>query len=111
MMQQADKPEETPDETEVLSGPADAEERNHSGLRTPWRRRSPRARAVIAATTVAVSVVGSRSGDAYTADRVLCGSPGEHRPDDRRGGFPGHGPWGRGGDDRSPGPTDGGAAS
>ncbi|MDQ0828911.1 hypothetical protein QF032_000755 [Streptomyces achromogenes] len=230
MMQQADKPEETPDETEVLSGPADAEERNHSGLRPPWRRRSPRARAVIAATTVAVlalggtvayaaasdgsggppsaspsgsssqgpgerhghhgpwfgfggdaahgeatvkdpdtgdwvvrvrqrgtvqkaddgritvrsedgatwtwklgadatasahgssgaaaagkgdtvSVVGSRSGDACTADRVLSGSAGEHGRDDRHGGFPGHGPWGRGRDDRSPGPTDGRAAS
>ena len=217
-------------ETEVLSGPANAEERNRSRLRTPWRRRSPRARAVIAAATVAVLalggtvayaaasdgsggppsaspsasssqgpggrhghggpwfgfggdaahgeatvkdpdtgdwvvrvwqrgtvrkadadritvrsedgatwtwklgpdatasphgssgaaapkkgdtvfVVGSRSGDTYTADRVLSGSPGERRPDDRRGGFPGHGPWDRGGDDRSPGPTGSGAAT
>ncbi|AVV46393.1 hypothetical protein C6376_38630 [Streptomyces sp. P3] len=224
-MQQPDKP----DETEVLSGQADADEHNHSGLSTPWRRRSPRARAVIAATGVAVlalsgtvayaaasgdsggppsasphsssqgpgerhghggrwfgsggdaahgeatvkdpdtgdwvvrvwqrgtvqkadadritvrsedgaswtwklgpgatasphgspgaaapktgdtvSVVGSRSGDAYTADRVLSGSPGEHRRDDRHGGFPGHGPWGRGGDDRSPGPVDRGTAN
>lgn len=224
MMQEPDKP----DGTEVLSGPAGADERHRFGLRTPWRRRSPRGRAMIAATTVAVlalggtvayaaasdgpgsppsgspsassphgpseqhghggprfggdaahgeatvkdpdtgawvvhawqrgtvqkadedritvrsedgatwtwklgpdatvsprgssgavapkkgdtvSVVGTRSGDAYTADRVLSGSPGEHRRDDRHGGFPGHGPWGRGGDDRSPGRTDGGAAT
>ncbi|MGW1274866.1 hypothetical protein, partial [Streptomyces sp. NPDC002491] len=210
-MQQPDEP----DRTEVLGRPADAEEHHRSGLRAPWRRRSPRGRAVIAATTVAVlalggavayaaasdgsggapsaspsasashgpgerhghgagpwfgfrdaahgeatvkdpatgdwvvrvwqrgtvqktdgdritvrsedgaswtwklgpdatasdrgpsgahapkkgdavSVVGTRSGDAYTADRVLSGSPGEHRRDDRHGGFPGHGPWGRG---------------
>jgi hypothetical protein len=58
-----------------------------------------------------VSVVGTRSGGAYTADRVLSGSPGEHRRGDRHGGFPGHGPWGRGGDDRSPAPTRGGAAT
>lgn len=58
-----------------------------------------------------VSVVGTRSGDAYTADRVLSGSRDEHRRDDRHGGFPGHGPWGRGGGDRSAGPTDGGAAT
>ncbi|MGQ4364452.1 hypothetical protein [Streptomyces sp. SAS_272] len=225
-MQQPDKP----DPAEALSTPADAEERDRSGPRTSWRRRSPRGRAVIAATTVAVlalggavayaaasdgsggapsaspsassshgpgerhghggpwsgfggeaahgeatvkdpgtggwvvrvwqrgtvqkaddgritvrsedgvswtwalgpdatgsahgssgadapkkgdtvTVVGSRSGDAHTADRVLSGSPDGHRRDDRRGGFPGHGPWGRGGDDRSPGPADSGAAT
>ncbi|MFD9431041.1 hypothetical protein [Streptomyces sp. NPDC060002] len=57
-----------------------------------------------------VFVVGSRSGDDYTADRVLSGTFEQHGPGDRRGGAPGHGPWNRG-DDRSPGPTGSGAAT
>ncbi|MGW0876464.1 hypothetical protein ACWD3Z_39205 [Streptomyces sp. NPDC002740] len=57
-----------------------------------------------------VFVVGSRSGDTNTADRVLSGAFGEHGPGDRRGGSPGHGPWNHGGD-RSPGPTGSGAAT
>ena len=57
-----------------------------------------------------VVVVGSRSGDTYTAGRVLSGTFGDHGDGDRRGGFPGHGPWGRG-DDRSAGPTGSGAAT
>ncbi|MFI7501055.1 hypothetical protein ACIBVL_21640 [Streptomyces sp. NPDC049687] len=60
-----------------------------------------------------VVVVGSRSGDTYTATRVMSGDLGDRGPDqdDRRGGFPGHGPWNRDGDDRSPGPTGSGAAT
>ena len=58
-----------------------------------------------------VVVVGSRSGDTNTADRVLSGTFGDRGDDDRPGGgYPGHGPWGRG-DDRSPGPTGGGTAT
>ncbi|MFF4586341.1 hypothetical protein [Streptomyces sp. NPDC001388] len=59
-----------------------------------------------------VVVVGSRSGDTYTAARVLSGDFRDRGPDrdDGRGGFPGHGPWDRG-DDRSPSPTGGGAAT
>lgn len=62
-----------------------------------------------------VLVVGSRSGDTDTADRVLSGTfdergPGERGPGDRRGDSPGHGPWNHGGD-RSPGPTGSGAAT
>ncbi|WP_329406761.1 hypothetical protein OG802_02630 [Streptomyces sp. NBC_00704] len=71
-----------------------------------------------------VLVVGTRAGDTNTADRVLSGSFGEHGRDDdqgndhgnddghdRRDGFPGHGPWDRGGHGRSPGPTAGGSAT
>ncbi|MFG2573889.1 hypothetical protein [Streptomyces sp. NPDC048481] len=69
-----------------------------------------------------VFVVGTRAGDTNTADRVLSGSFGEHGRDDdhgngngndhdRRDGFPGHGPWDRGGHGRSPGSTAGGAAT
>lgn len=57
-----------------------------------------------------VYVVGSRSGDTDTADRVLSGAFDDHGPGSRRGGFPGHGPWHRG-DDRSPGPTGSGATT
>ncbi|MEU1510953.1 hypothetical protein ABZ490_02170 [Streptomyces sp. NPDC005811] len=62
-----------------------------------------------------VVVVGSRSGDTYTADRVVSGDFSGFRgrgpdKDDRHGGFPGHGPWNRG-DDSSPGPTGSGAAT
>ncbi|WP_314219185.1 hypothetical protein [Streptomyces zaehneri] len=62
-----------------------------------------------------VLVVGSRSGDTDTADRVLSGTldergPGAHGPGDRHDDSPGHGPWNRG-DDRSPGPTGSGAAT
>ncbi|WP_109002473.1 hypothetical protein [Streptomyces rishiriensis] len=67
-----------------------------------------------------VFVVGTRSGDTNTADRVLSGSFGgdrgrdDHGHDhdhDHRGGFPGHGPWDRGGQHRSPAPTGSGAAT
>ncbi|MEV1069038.1 hypothetical protein [Streptomyces sp. NPDC050263] len=58
-----------------------------------------------------VYVVGSRSGDKNTADRVLSGTFDDHGKENRRGGFPGHGPWNRGDDDRSPGPTRSGAAT
>ncbi|MER6785526.1 hypothetical protein ABT330_12965 [Streptomyces sp. NPDC000658] len=60
-----------------------------------------------------VFVVGTRSGDTNTADRVLSGSFGEHGRDDHgpRGGFPGHGPWDRGGRNDSPGPMGSGAAT
>lgn len=59
-----------------------------------------------------VFVVGSRSGDTNTADRILSGDFGARDRDGRdgdhdgrhRGGFPGHGPWGHD-DDRSPAPT------
>ncbi|WP_460061524.1 hypothetical protein [Streptomyces sp. YKOK-I1] len=62
-----------------------------------------------------VVVVGSRSGDTYTAARVVSGDFSDVRgrgpdKDDRHGGFPGHGPWNRG-DDSSPGPTGSGAAT
>ncbi|QJS99740.1 hypothetical protein G9272_05035 [Streptomyces asoensis] len=57
-----------------------------------------------------VHVVGSRSGDTNTADRVLSGTFDERGPGDRRGDSPGHGPWNRE-DDRSPGPTGSGAAT
>ncbi|MDX3244481.1 hypothetical protein [Streptomyces sp. ME18-1-4] len=57
-----------------------------------------------------VYVVGSRSGDTNTADRVLSGAFDDHGPGHRRGGFPGHGPWDRG-EDRSPSPTGSGAAT
>ncbi|MDR6975322.1 hypothetical protein J2X68_002006 [Streptomyces sp. 3330] len=55
-----------------------------------------------------VHVLGSRSGDTYVADRVLSGALGERGPGDRHGDPHGHGPWHRG-EDRSPGPTGGGA--
>ncbi|WP_069771588.1 hypothetical protein [Streptomyces sp. LUP30] len=64
-----------------------------------------------------VFVVGTRSGDTNTADRVLSGSFGDRGRENRdhdhdhRGGFPGHGPWDRGGQNRSPGPTGSGAAT
>ncbi|GGR95940.1 hypothetical protein GCM10010269_38400 [Streptomyces humidus] len=66
-----------------------------------------------------VFVVGTRSGDTNTADRVLSGSFGDRGRDDRdhghdhdrHDGFPGHGPWDRGGQNRSPGPMDSGAAT
>ncbi|MFD7935749.1 hypothetical protein ACWGA9_04705 [Streptomyces sp. NPDC054950] len=62
-----------------------------------------------------VLVLGSRSGDTDTADRVLSGTfdergPGGSGPGDRHDDAPGHGPWNRG-DDRSPGPTGSGAAT
>lgn len=59
-----------------------------------------------------VFVVGSRSGDTNTADRVLSGTAGDRGPGDRHDGdgAPGHGPWNRG-NDRSPGPTGGGSAT
>ncbi|WP_416984870.1 hypothetical protein [Streptomyces sp. T028] len=62
-----------------------------------------------------VVVAGSRSGDTYTATRVFSGDFSDFRgrgpdKDDRRGGFPGHGPWSRG-DDDSPSPTGSGAAT
>ncbi|WP_329213681.1 hypothetical protein OG352_02100 [Streptomyces sp. NBC_01485] len=57
-----------------------------------------------------VFVVGSRSGDTNTAERVLSGAFGDHGPGDRHGGFPGHGPWDRG-DDHSLSPTGSGAAT
>ncbi|MCQ9183590.1 hypothetical protein KMT30_31995 [Streptomyces sp. IBSBF 2953] len=64
-----------------------------------------------------VFVVGTRSGDTNTADRVLSGSFGDRGRDDHdhdhdhRGGFGGHGPWDRGGRSSSPGPMGGGAAT
>ncbi|MFF1548449.1 hypothetical protein [Streptomyces sp. NPDC058291] len=58
-----------------------------------------------------VFVVGTRSGDTYTADRVLSGAFGDRGRDDHRGGGPGHGPWDRGGEHRSPGPSGSGAAT
>ncbi|MEU1178566.1 hypothetical protein ABZ464_13100 [Streptomyces sp. NPDC005820] len=62
-----------------------------------------------------VVVVGSRSGDTYTATRVVSGDFADFRgrgpdKDGHRGGFPGHGPWNRG-DEDSPGPTGSGAAT
>lgn len=63
-----------------------------------------------------VVVAGSRSDDTYTATRVVSGDLTDFRgrgpdDDDRRGGFPGHGPWNRGDGDGSPGPTGSGAAT
>ncbi|MCX4759517.1 hypothetical protein OG562_00640 [Streptomyces sp. NBC_01275] len=57
-----------------------------------------------------VFVIGSRSDGTYTATRVMSGDFTDRGPNgnDRRGGFPGHGPWDRG-DDRSPSPTSSGA--
>ena len=82
MMQQPDKP----DPAEVLPGPANAEERNHCGPPTSWRRRSPRGRAVIAATAVAVLALGGTVAYAAASDgsgggrriavRVLLHGPG-----------------------------------
>ncbi|MER5427635.1 hypothetical protein [Streptomyces sp. NPDC002588] len=59
-----------------------------------------------------VFVVGSRSGDTYTATRVMSGSFDDRGPGegDRHGGFPGHGPWNRDGAP-SPSPTGSGAAT
>ncbi|MGW2047047.1 hypothetical protein ACWCPF_17985 [Streptomyces sp. NPDC001858] len=58
-----------------------------------------------------VYVVGTRSGDTNTADRLLSGTFDDRGKENRRGGFPGHGPWNRGGDERSPDPTGSGAAT
>ncbi|MEU4873105.1 hypothetical protein [Streptomyces sp. NPDC021608] len=65
-----------------------------------------------------VFVVGTREGKTNSADRVLAGSFGErgrggHDRDGHGhgGGFPGHGPWDRGGRDGSPGPSGSGAAT
>ncbi|MFD9394027.1 hypothetical protein ACFWBB_25800 [Streptomyces sp. NPDC060000] len=100
-MQEPDRPQ-GPEEAEVLSGPVDAE-RDRAGLRTQWRRRSARGRAVIAATTVAVLALGgtvayaAASGDsgggAPWASPAASSSQGP-------GGRHGHGgPWfGLGGD-------------
>ncbi|MER6957076.1 hypothetical protein [Streptomyces sp. NPDC000618] len=58
-----------------------------------------------------VYVVGSRSGDRNTADRVLSGTFDDRGKEHRRGGFPEHGPWNRGDGERSPDPTGSGAAT
>ncbi|KUO06860.1 hypothetical protein [Streptomyces sp. DSM 15324] len=65
-----------------------------------------------------VVVVGSRSGDTYTAARVVSGdfSGFRGRGPDRDDGHDGHdgfrhGPWNHGGDDTSPGPTGSRAAT
>ncbi|MFD9321400.1 hypothetical protein ACFWDQ_27680 [Streptomyces sp. NPDC060053] len=50
-----------------------------------------------------VFVVGSRSGDTNTADRVLSGTFEGRDGGDRRGDGQGHGPWDREDDQRSPG--------
>ncbi|WP_062646114.1 hypothetical protein [Streptomyces maremycinicus] len=64
-MQQPDRPE-GPEQVDLLSGPVDGE-RGRAGLRTPWRRRSARGRAVIAATTVAVLALGGTVAYAATS--------------------------------------------
>jgi hypothetical protein len=55
-----------------------------------------------------VFLAGPRSGDTRTATRVVSGTFADQGRGERRGGFPGHGPWNR--DDRSPSSSDSGAS-
>ncbi|MFJ1807721.1 MULTISPECIES: hypothetical protein [unclassified Streptomyces] len=106
-MQEPDRSQEPdrqqgPEEVELLSGPVDAE-RDRAGLRTPWRRRSARGRAVIAATTVAVLALGGTVAYAATSGDSGGGSPSASpsaSSSEEAGGRHGHrGPWfGLGGD-------------
>lgn len=73
MMQEPDRPE-GPEEVELLSGPVEGE-RERTDLRAPWRRRSARGRALIAATTVAVLALGGTVAYAAASGDSGGGSP------------------------------------
>ncbi|MFH9550207.1 hypothetical protein [Streptomyces sp. NPDC017435] len=100
-MQEPDRPQ-GPEEVELLSGPVDAE-RDRAGLRTLWRRRTARGRAVVAAATVAVLALGGTVAYAAASGDSGGGSPSgapTASSSEGPGGRHGHGgPWsGFGGD-------------
>ncbi|MGW0335771.1 hypothetical protein ACWD0J_28560, partial [Streptomyces sp. NPDC003011] len=65
----SDRPAQAGADREVLAGPGGAEpERAPGGLRGRWARRSAHARAVAAATTVAVLALGGAVGYAATSE-------------------------------------------
>ncbi|WP_307161701.1 hypothetical protein [Streptomyces rishiriensis] len=94
-MQEPERPE-GPQDVELLSGPVGGE-RDRVDLRTLWRRRSARGRAVIAATTVAVLTLGGTVAYAATSGDSGGGSPSASpsaSSSEGPGGRHGHGgPW------------------
>ncbi|WP_406438082.1 hypothetical protein OHB14_55805 [Streptomyces sp. NBC_01613] len=86
------------DDWEVMTGPGGAEPPPEPAWDKVWRRRSGRARAVIAATTVAVLALGGTvayaatsgtSGQGATPSASGSASPSPGGPDSRHG----RGPW------------------
>jgi hypothetical protein len=98
-----DRPAETHADGEVLVGPGGAEPERTTGAAVHglWRRRSARARTVIAATAVAVLALGGTVAYAATSgnsgssgDEALAAASGSATPSpDGPGDRHGHGPW------------------
>ncbi|MFJ9116776.1 hypothetical protein ACIRJO_14625 [Streptomyces sp. NPDC102394] len=87
---------ETAPQWEVMTGPGGAEATSEPAWDRVWRRRSGRARAVIAATTVAVLALGGTAAYAATSGGPASGATpsasgsAAPSPDGPRGGHGGH---------------------